>query len=273
MRPDAAADAMPMAGADTLDLTAQLLLPPGVAADAPTESISMAAGTQIETVDALLFRDRQQMLDEAGGDLDALGRRIAQGGLDGAGGFGPGGGGGAGGFGGGRGAGGGGFGGGPGGGFGGPFGQGRGSNRLQGGVNYNMSGSPFDARPFALNGKPSPKEDYFQNRYGATLGGPLKIPHVFDDQGRTSFTLTYSGTHTRNPFDAYSTVPTLLERAGDFSSLGRILIDPLTGQPFPERRDPVRTHRSHRTGAASLHSASQRARVDAKLPERHHHHE
>jgi hypothetical protein len=78
----------------------------------------MTAGSQIETVDALLFRDRLQMLEEAGGDIDALGRRIAQGGLDGGGRLGPGGGG-PGGFGGGRGPGGG---GGPGGGFGGGFG-------------------------------------------------------------------------------------------------------------------------------------------------------
>jgi hypothetical protein len=96
-----------------------------------------------------------------------------------------------------------------------------------------MNGSPFDARPFALNGKPAPKEDYFQHRYGATVGGPLKIPHVFDDQGRTSFAFSYSGTHTRSPFDAYSTVPTEPERGGDFSALSRTIIDPLTGQPFP----------------------------------------
>jgi hypothetical protein len=214
-------------GAEASDPLLQGLLPGAFAADAPTESIAAAAGNQIETVDALLFRDRMQMLEEAGGDIDALGRRLAQGGFEGGGGFGPGGGGPGGGFGGRGGAGGGGPGGGPG-----PGGRG-GANRIQGSANYNVSGSPFDARPFSLNGKETAKTDYFQHRYGATLGGPLKIPHVYDGSNRTSFALTYSGTHTRNPFDAYSTVPTLDQRGGDLSASGRVITDPLTRQPFP----------------------------------------
>jgi hypothetical protein len=100
-------------------------------------------------------------------------------------------------------------------------------------VNYNVSGSPLDARPFSLNGKPTEKAEYFQHRYGATLGGPVKIPGLYDGSSRTSFALTYSGTHTRNPFDAYSTVPTAAEREGDFSASGRAFVDPLTNQPFP----------------------------------------
>ncbi|MEO8361897.1 MAG: carboxypeptidase regulatory-like domain-containing protein, partial [Vicinamibacteria bacterium] len=232
VRPEgAAADATSEGATDAIDPSAQALLPGGFAADAPTESIAMAAGSQIQTVDSLLFRDRLQMLEEEGGDIDALARRMAaQGGLDGSNGFGAGGGGGpGGGFGGGRGPGG----GGPGGGFGGgPGGGGRGRSRLQGSVNYNLAGSPLDARPYALNGRAVEKPDYFQHRYGATLGGPLKIPHVYDGSARTSFALTYSGTHTRSPFDAYSTVPTLAERDGDFTALGRTIVDPVIGESF-----------------------------------------
>jgi hypothetical protein len=229
---NATGEQAPENGADATDPVLQALLPGGFAADAPTESIAAAASNQIETVDALLFRDRMQMLEEAGGDIDALARRLTQGGFEGGAGFGPGGGGPGGGFGGGRGGPGG---GGPGGaGPGGPGQGGRGgANRIQGSVNYNVSGSPFDARPFSLNGKETDKADYFQHRYGATLGGPLKIPRVYDGSNRTSFALTYSGAHTRNPFDAFSTVPTLEQRRGDLSASGRVITDPLTRQPFP----------------------------------------
>jgi len=232
---DAAAEAL----AETPDPSAQALLPQGFSADAPTESLALAAnGQQVQTVDALLFRDRMQWLEEAGGDVDALARRIAQAGLDmgggrgfpgGPGGFGPGGPGGfgPGGF-------------GPGGGgFRDGFGGFNRSNRLQGSVYYNAAGSPFDARPFSLNGQPTEKAQYFQNRYGATVGGPVKIPGLYDGSSRTSFFVNYSGSRTSNPYDAYSTVPTAEERAGDFSGLGKVVYDPLTGQPFPGNAIPA----------------------------------
>jgi len=231
---DAAAEAL----AETPDASAQALLPQGFSADAPTESLALAGSGQVQTVDALLFRDRLQWLEEAGGDVDALARRIAQGGFDGPmgggrgfpgggpGGFGPGGFG-PGGF-------------GPGGGgFGGGFGGFNRSNRLQGSVYYNAAGSPFDARPYSLNGQPTEKASYFQNRYGATLGGPVKIPGLYDGTSRTSFALNYNGSRTNNPYDAYSTVPTADERGGDFSALGQTVYDPLTGRPFPGNAIPA----------------------------------
>ncbi|MFI5184641.1 MAG: TonB-dependent receptor, partial [Vicinamibacteria bacterium] len=229
---DVMADATTEGLAETPDAASQALLPPGFSADAPTESVALAgSGRQVQTVDSLLFGDRLNWLEEAGGDTDALARRIAQAGLEGGpgggrfpgggpgGGFGPGGGGG---------------GGGRGQGFGG-FGR---SNKLQGSVYYNASGSPFDARPFSLNGEPTEKASYFENRYGATLGGPLKIPGVYDGSNRTSFTINYTGSRTNNPYDTYSTVPTEEEREGDFSALGETVYDPLTGEPFTDDTIP-----------------------------------
>jgi trimeric autotransporter adhesin len=228
---DVMADAAAEGQAETSDAASRALLPPGFSADAPTESVALAGGgRQVQTVDSLLFGDRLNWLDEAGGDTDALARRIAQSGFEGGpgggrfpgggpgGGFGPGGGGG----------------GGRGQGFGG-FGRG---NKLQGSVYYNGAGSPLDARPFSLNGQPTDKASYFENRYGATLGGPVKIPGVYDGSNRTSFTLNYAGSRTNNPYDAYSTVPTEEEREGDFSALGETVYDPLTGEPFPDDTIP-----------------------------------
>src|SRR5262249_10940239 len=74
-----AADAAGAGQIEGPDAASQSLLPPGASPDAPTESVALAAsGNAAQTVDALLYGDRQAWLDEAGGDLEALGRRIAQ---------------------------------------------------------------------------------------------------------------------------------------------------------------------------------------------------
>ena len=105
--------------------------------------------------------------------------------------------------------------------------------------------SALDAAPFSLNGEPTRNADYLQQRFGATLGGPFKIPKIYSDGGRTFFFVNYSGTHSRTPYDAYATVPTAAERGGDLSGLSGLLLDPTTGEPFfghyipPTRQDPA----------------------------------
>ena len=101
-----------------------------------------------------------------------------------------------------------------------------------------MDSSVLDTAPFALNGQPTIKPDYFQQRLGATLGGPLVVPHVVNSP-RTFFFVNYTGNHSRNPYDAYSTVPTLAERGGDLSAIAGAVVDPLTGQPFANNQIPA----------------------------------
>jgi hypothetical protein len=212
-------------------LRSELQLPPGFSTDAPTETLA-TTGTQGQANEMLLFGGRGGR-----GEFGPPGEE----GPDGFGRGGPGGdqtgfGGGAnqGGFGGGR--------GGPLGGPGGPGGfagiGGRGRGRIQGNANYTLGGSMFDAAPYPLNGRVREQPDYLQQRYGSSIGGPLTIPHVFNGGTRTSFFLNYSGNHSRTPVDAYSTVPTLAERAGDFSGNPAIVIDPESGQPFDGNRIP-----------------------------------
>jgi hypothetical protein len=88
------------------------------------------------------------------------------------------------------------------------------------------------------------------NQYGGTLGGPIR-------KDKTHFFVAWEQTRQLTSFDITSTVPTLLERQGNFSDLRNIvgqsilIYDPLTGstaatrQPFPgnaipaSRFDPV----------------------------------
>jgi trimeric autotransporter adhesin len=117
-------------------------------------------------------------------------------------------------------------------------------DRPHGNASYTLGGSPFDAAPYPLNGRPTTEPSYLQQRFGGSIGGQFKIPHLFDLGPRTSYFLNYSGNRSSNLYTGYSTVPNLALRSGDFSQSPTALIDPVTGQPFPgnvippDRRDP-----------------------------------
>ena len=53
---------------------------------------------------------------------------------------------------------------------------------------------------------------------GGNVGGPLRIPHIYDGSDRTFFFINFDGSWARNPVDQFSTVPTAFERQnlGDF---------------------------------------------------------
>jgi hypothetical protein len=211
---------------NTTDATAQVLLPPGFSLETSAESVTSIGSTQAA---AGFFGpngpgDFADRFGNGFGDATSAG----PGGTNGPGGFG-GPGGGPGGFAGGRG----GFGpGGPGG----PFGRGGRGNQIRGNVFQSFDTSSLDTAPYALNGQAT-KPDYLQQRFGATLGGPLVIGKLINSP-RTFFFLNYTGNHSHNPFDAYSTVPSLAERGGDLSALGPVL-DPATGQPFANNQIPA----------------------------------
>ncbi len=145
------------------------------------------------------------------------------GGLGGPGGGGPGGGGGpsgaqpfGGGGGGGQGPGG--FGGG-----GGRFGAGGGGrflrqqvNRIRFGFYDRYENSAFDARPYSITGVESPKVSRYDNRFGANLGGPLKIPHIYDGSDKTYFFVNFQHENEQSAVNTFSTVPTLDQRNGLF---------------------------------------------------------
>ena len=101
-----------------------------------------------------------------------------------------------------------------------------------------IDSSALDAAPFALNGHRTVKPDYLQQRLGATLGGPLVIPQLVNSP-RTFFFVNYTGNHSSNPYDAYSTVPTLAERGGDLSAFGTTLRRSVDRQPFANNQIPA----------------------------------
>jgi len=90
-------------------------------------------------------------------------------------------------------------------------------NRPHGSVYYSVGDDALNASPYSLTGQPVTKPGYLQQRFGASLGGPLNIPKIYKGGNKTFFFVNYNGSRSNNPYDAFSTVPTELERMGDFS--------------------------------------------------------
>src|SRR5208283_3740068 len=153
------------------------------------------------------------------------------------------------------------FGGGPG--FGGPGGAGGGGpiamGRLGGrGFNINQphgllyfsnDNASLDATPYSLNGVPAIKPQYNQSRFGANVGGPLKIPKIYDGGNKWFFFAGWNGSRGDSPYLAYSRVPTGDERNGNFTGATYNdgapvqLFNPVTGQQYqfngvPNELDP-----------------------------------
>ena len=102
--------------------------------------------------------------------------------------------------------------------------------------------SLFDSVGFfngpAWGGTNKPPSDH-ENNYGFSIGGPVRIPHVYDGRNKTFGHYSQEWYKQNNEDTDVSTVPTKLEKTGNFSDLvdasGNLIpiYDPQTGQPFP----------------------------------------
>jgi hypothetical protein len=90
-------------------------------------------------------------------------------------------------------------------------------NRLRGNISEQYTNSAFDAHPYPLNVAESPQIPSYSEQLGATIGGPLVIPKIYNGGNKTSFFVNYSMTRGKSPFDSFASVPTPAERTGDFS--------------------------------------------------------
>jgi len=128
-----------------------------------------------------------------------------------------------------------------------------GSNRISGSAYEFLRNDFFDARDFfAVNkdpvtGRYNPMLRYDQ--YGGTFSGPVVLPKIYNGKGRTFFFASYEQWYYKSGSLNQATVPTALERSGDFSksltSLGAAqpIYDPATTRVNPNGsgyvRDPI----------------------------------
>lgn len=118
-----------------------------------------------------------------------------------------------------------------------------GTNSLHGNLFDEMRNNAMDARGFFASQTPILK----QHDFGATGGGPIYLPKIYNGRNRTFFFATYQGFRNRagrNP--SYLTIPTPANLTGDFSGWTRSgvmapIYDPASTTPNPNGAGYVRT--------------------------------
>src|ERR1700687_1029477 len=90
-----------------------------------------------------------------------------------------------------------------------------GSNEFHGSVFEFLRNDKFDARNYFERKRGA----YQRNQFGATLGGPARIPDLYDGTNHSFFFVDYEGLRVRQERPLQETVPTPAMRRGDFSSL------------------------------------------------------
>jgi hypothetical protein len=77
----------------------------------------------------------------------------------------------------------------------------------------------LDANGYFNNYSGLPRAALHRNQFGASLGGPVYLPHVYRQRDKTFFFVLYEGLRQSNPATALDTVPTAAFRTGDLSAL------------------------------------------------------
>jgi len=109
-----------------------------------------------------------------------------------------------------------------------------GGNALHGVLFEYLRNSDLDADGFNADKAGQPIAEFRRNQFGGTLGGPVRIPRLYNGRNRTFFFVSYEGLRDSSAGSFTGTMPTALERAGNFSkttdSNGKLIViyDPST---------------------------------------------
>ncbi len=130
-----------------------------------------------------------------------------------------------------------------------------GTNELHGSFYEFLRNDKLNANGWTNNRSGLPRNTFRRNEYGFAVGGPVYLPRVYNGRNRSFFFVNWEQIPQRAPDNVRVTVPTALERTGDFSQTvnnqGRLIqiFDPATtrpglpGQfirdPFPGNRIPA----------------------------------
>jgi hypothetical protein len=132
-----------------------------------------------------------------------------------------------------------------------------GTNSLHGSGYEYLKRQSFNAAAFSDNAHGNAVPNSGLDQYGFTVGGPVRVPKVYNGKDKTFFFFALEKYHEDQeyPAEKVASVPTAQQRAGDFSNTldnsGRLIsiYDPLTGkadatgkwirQPFPGNKIPT----------------------------------
>jgi len=150
-----------------------------------------------------------------------------------------------------------------------------GTNALHGGAWEYYRNDVFDANGYNANAAGQAKPSFLRNQFGAQLGGPVFIPKVYDGRNKTFFFFSYEELLDSTPGAGFTTtVPTALERAGNFSQTLNtngsqlVIYDPSSLNsagnrvPFPGNIIPASRFNSVGSALLALYPLPNKAGVD-----------
>ncbi len=106
-----------------------------------------------------------------------------------------------------------------------------GTNHLHGSAFWYFQNQGFDAIPFGTDAANKPHK--VANDYGASVGGPVYLPHLYNGHDKTFFFATYEGLRFPQSRVVQYLVPTARMKQGDFSQETATLSNPFTGGVYP----------------------------------------
>ncbi len=122
-----------------------------------------------------------------------------------------------------------------------------GTNAVHGSLFENLRNNVLDANGFFNNATGKKRGVLKQHDFGATGGGPVYLPKIYDGRNRTFFFASYQGFRNRagNANPSYITIPTPANWQGDFSSWTRNgkfvqIYDPGSTRPNPSGAGYIR---------------------------------
>jgi hypothetical protein len=129
-----------------------------------------------------------------------------------------------------------------------------GTNSVHGTLYEFLRNSRLDSNNYFANAAGRKLGSFKRNEFGANVGGPIYIPKLYNGQNRTFIFAGYEGRRLRSASLITNSLPTELEKQGDFSrtlnAAGqlRTIYDPYSSRPDPSRpgqfiRDPLAGNR------------------------------
>jgi len=116
-----------------------------------------------------------------------------------------------------------------------------GTNTPHGTLYEYLRNSVLDSNNFFANKAGRPLTSFKRNEFGANIGGPIFLPRIYDGRNKSFFFASYEGRRLRQASLITNTLPTDLEKAGDFSqtftsaAVMRTIYDPFSTAPDPAR--------------------------------------
>jgi hypothetical protein len=109
-----------------------------------------------------------------------------------------------------------------------------GTNKFHGALYHYFRNDVLNANPFQSNAANSPRAAFRWNQPGLVVDGPIWIPKVYNGKDKAFFMFSWEKIKSSIPSPVTRTVPTLAQRAGDFSQTLQangqpiLIYDPLT---------------------------------------------